>query len=387
MKDEDIDDLISEYDLDDFDSLDDDSGVPKKKNKKEGTSPIFKVLAGLFVAAIIGTILYSSNSNDNTREAQVTETKTSEAESNERAELQLVNTEQVLWADEMCNYFSYNEWGDSLHKMPTYDEAKKPKTVRDEMSDLLGRNAYRVNYRANKMKELPNIVYDSALNNQEFTTVIDNNKKLGDTPDEKVVNISQSLSLAFENYARSLSDMKKDLDSIADYDANGLRNAVNRVNNGFETINQQLGNEVTEALQETNFDNVVTIKKASENESCAGNFADFTNASDEVQKILDDQALISDYVLEKRCQNFVSNTSNVTQLSDDLKNNIELCNNVLSRVSVDETNEIFAQGVDTKDSERATPNIDLGLLADTQEENTTEPSETTADDSEDNNKK
>lgn len=86
MKDEDIDDLISEYDLDDFDSLDDDSGVPKKKNKKEGTSPIFKVLAGLFVAAIIGTIIYASNSNDNTREAQVTETKTSEAESNERAD-------------------------------------------------------------------------------------------------------------------------------------------------------------------------------------------------------------------------------------------------------------------------------------------------------------
>lgn len=144
-------DLDGLDDLDNIDDLDDNNiedsnkkSSYKKKDKKSGLSRFIPLF--IFIVIILIFLYYltstGSNSNDSENSEQESETTTSEVD--QRVELPLINTEQVAWTDEVCRLSSQDEWGSSLHNMYTYDDKKSPKTIRDDISDILDRNAYRL---------------------------------------------------------------------------------------------------------------------------------------------------------------------------------------------------------------------------------------------------
>ena len=226
--------------------------------------------------------------------------------------------------------------------MSTYDEKKSPKTIRDDISDILDRNAYRLGVRSVSLKELPEKVHSKMLEDQEDTIVSDAKKKVGEDIDPNIVDMSTQLSSSFEDYSQSLYDMKKDLDSIADYDENGLRSSIKRVTGSFEKVNNSFINDVIKY-----FDNLATLKKATESENCAGSFANLDELSQEDKDKLAEQEKIREYAIFDRCNSFVDNSKNSNVMNDDLKFNIEMCNDVLSRTVVDKSDPLFENGIES----------------------------------------
>lgn len=376
--------------LDDFDSLDDvdnldeseeTKNAAKNKNNKEkkgGLSKIIPIFAIILVVLIIVYITTSTNSNENDSNEENTSSEVPTSQVKERVKVPLINTEQVAWVDEVCRLSGADEWGSSLHNMSTYDEKKSPKTIRDDISDILDRNAYRLGVRSVSLKELPEKVHSRMLEDQEETIVSDANKKVGEDIDPNIVDMSTQLSSSFEDYSQSLYDMKKDLDSIADYDENGLRSSIKRVTGSFEKVNNSFINDVNKTFDIKYFDNLATLKKATESENCAGSFANLDELSQEDKDKLAEQEKIREYAIFDRCNSFVDNSKNSNVMNDDLKFNIEMCNDVLSRTVVDKSDPLFENGIDQQDSMRAMPKIESSLLTNTQddqleptEENTT----------------
>jgi len=365
----DLDGLDDLGDLDDLDDVEEKSQKNKKKkeNKKEksGFSKLIPVFIIIIVLLIIVYSFTSTDNNDNTKDP---ETETTESKQEDRAELPLINTEQVAWADEVCRLSSQDQWGSSLHNFDSYSDKQYPKTVRDDMADILGRNAYRLGVRSNDLKDLPQDIHDKLIDYQQNTTVADANKKVGNDIDPKIIAMSEQLSSAFDDYSRSLYDMKDDLDKVADYDANGLRSSVSQVAGSFEKVNKVFEDDVNNAFDIKYFDNLPTLEKASQSENCSNNFANLESLDDENKEKLVQQNKIRDFAISSRCESFLDNTKNSYSVNDDLMSNIEICNDVLSRTVVDKDDSLFSGGVDQKDAYRAQPKIESSLLTDSQDD-------------------
>lgn len=377
-------DLDGLDDLDNIDDLDDNNikdsnkkSSHKKKDKKSGLSRFIPLF--IFIVIILIFLYYltstGSNSNDSENSEQESETTTSEVD--QRVELPLINTEQVAWTDEVCRLSSQDEWGSSLHNMYTYDDKKSPKTIRDDISDILDRNAYRLGVRSVNLKELPEKIHSQMLEKQENTAVSDANKKIGEDIDPNIINMSQQLSSSFEDYSQSLYDMKSDLDSIADYDENGLRSTIMKVSKSFKKVNDSFNNDINNAFNIKYFDNLSTLEKASESENCSGSFANLDELDQKDKEELSRQNKIREYAIFERCDSFINNSKNSTVMNDDLNFNIEMCNDVLSRTVVDKDDPLFKNGIDQQDSKRAMPKIESSLLTNTQQDQLNPTEETT----------
>lgn len=368
-------DLDGLDDLDDLDGedLDNDKKKSSKKKKEKNSNGFSKIIPILAVIVVILIIIYfttsnnSENSKENESDDSASETTTSEVQ--ERVKLPLINTEQVAWTDEVCRLSSQDEWGSSLHSMPSYDKKKTPKTIRDDISDILERNAYRLGVRSVDLKELPMKVHSTMLEKQSETTVADANKRIEeDVIDPNIITMSQQLSSSFEDYSQSLYDMKSDLDSISDYDENGLRSTIKKVTNSFKEVNDSFNSDVNSAFNIKYFDNLSTLEKAAESENCSGSFANLDELSQEDKEKLTQQDKIREYAIFERCNSFINNSKNSNSMNDDLKFNIEMCNDVLSRTVVDKSDPLFKNGIDQQDSDRAMPKIESSLLTNTQQD-------------------
>lgn len=368
-------DNIFDDDIDLFDdgseenSQDDNKEKKKKSNKNESPKFIKFGLIGLLVAGLIGGGWYVvQNESNNT--AQQEEQQTEEEGEQEPAvegfdpnrpktdeTLQLVNTQQVYWADNMCNIAS--QWTDKPFpgKVDIEGKATVLKNKRALIS-ALETNAQELRNRSNTMLPLIDDVYEKAKQKEDNNTIITDNNKLVESLDPSVVSSSYLIKDSIDRYADSLDSMAKDLKTYADYDEYGMRVAISRVQQGLNSAYKQFGTTLAGVFDDGLFENSVTLHAVSQLESCSGALIDQgkleSRYGDEIKK----QEKIAEFVNYKRCQAFIDNSGRVTNKNESYNSSVNSCNTLLSTVTVDGTHDGYYMNIDTQDAKRARPSHD-----------------------------
>lgn len=312
----------------------DDEEKPKKS--KKGKIILFIILLIVILLIVAGLMSPEKGNSDNKVEGKQT------------AELELVNSEQVNYAKEMCSIIP--TWEKNMVPMKNVKTAKSPLKVRDEMVFVLESNAAALNKESKELAQIPSKVYDISKRDTKDILVTDNVLKIGDQPDEKVSQSAQSLSTTLSGYAGSINTMAQDLKKVAPYDEPGIRSAIENVNNSFDSLNSQFTKDVGVSINDNIFDNVVTMQKVSEIKECNGAFINPDDLKKEKGQEIEQQAKISSYALQDRCRGFLASSQSVPEdsMTDQIKQSVTLCK------------ESLASGTDySKDPYIQSVNIDL----------------------------
>lgn len=362
-------DNIFDDDIDVFDddSEENDSSEKKKKSKKNKSPKIVKFgLIGMLIVGLVGGGWYVvKNENDKQQQEQ------SQAEENQNPEiegfdpnrpktdetLQLVNTQQVYWADDMCNIAS--QWTDKEFSGKVDIEGKETvlKNKRALIS-ALETNAQELRNRSNAMLPMIDNAYEKAKEKEDNNTIITDNNKLVKSVDQSVVGSTSLIRDSIDRYADSLDSMAKDLNTYADYDEYGTRGAISRVQHGLDDAYQQFGTSLAGVFDDGLFENAVTLDAVSQLESCSGALIDQERLESKYGEEIQKQEKIAEFVNYNRCKAFIDNSSRITDKNESYNSSVNSCNSLLSTEAIDGTHDGYYMNIDTQDNNRARPSHD-----------------------------
>lgn len=344
-------DLFDSDDFPDLDSLDfntPDPAVPTKKRRGLVKSILsglaFIVFLVIIVALAIGGVAYVAQQN----------TPPPEVPEQEVVTIQYVNTEQTLWADQLCIMVS--SWQSDEGKMPEFTEPASSDEARLAMAKNLRENAEIITGRAKSLAELPVRAHERAEENIASVTVADNDRVVPSGIDPEVYSSTQRLTSALNAYAASLRDMATDLESLASYDPYGIRLQMSRISSFFGEMNQEFGVELSEALTPETFDNAVTLEAVSELETCNGSMVDSERLKSDFGEELDTQRVAREFVTTNRCEEFISDYSSLAD-NEDVARNLESCSEYVASITVNAANPVLSARIDERDAERAKPTL------------------------------
>lgn len=333
---------------DDYDFLYEDDITEEEDEKKKDKPSRIVPLTILFavIMAIVGAVVFGGNSSE---EAQQTP---EEKPVVEKQELQLVNLQQVEWSRDMC--VLVNKWGEKMVDMKSSEKPLSSREARKRMIRNITYNTRQINNFADSMLNIPEKSMSSAKDRESQTLVTDNNLIVGDAVDPTVDSASRGMSSAFAGYASSLQNISSQLDSIADYDANGIRSGMAESQKSIEQLNAQLTDDITKTIGEDFYDNVATMRVVADIPECSGSFINMDTLQELKKDELKKQEMVSNYAVSKRCRQYIDNNSTNTS-STVVEDNVTACQDFLAENTVNMDDPLFAEGVDTKDNQRAEP--------------------------------
>lgn len=344
-------DLFDSEDFPDIDSLDFDSPDPEVPTKKRKgllkailSGVAFMVFLVVIVSLAIGGVAYVAQQNTPPPEEPQAETVT----------IQYVNTEQVIWADQLCIMVA--SWQSDEGLMPEFSEPASSNEARLAMAKNLRENADIVSGRAEDLAELPLRAHTRAEEAIKSVTVADNDRVVSQGMDPNVYSSTQRLTSALNAYAASLRDMAADLEGLASYDPYGIRTQISRISTFFGEMNQQLGVELSEALTAETFSNPVTIEAAASLETCNGSLIDSEKLDEELGDELDTQRVAREFVTTNRCDEFAAEYATMSS-NEEVARNLASCSEYNSSVTVNSANPVLSARIDERDAERAKPEL------------------------------
>lgn len=368
------------------------NGNSKKKTPWKG------IIAGVAVVAVAGA---------GAGGYFLSTTKEKPQEKPKPAVYQLINQEQVEWANGVCRIV------DDISKhadVPTIFEDKNidPVKARQQLSTVFRTNAKIILTASQQLQDLPHNTNVRVHELQVAPSVISQMKKVGDTPDDKTVGASNSLSNILDTYAHTLSGYSSQLDGVASYNKTGLIDIMTTVREDFLNTSQSMEKNVQQTLTSTKmFDNEVTMQAVSQLPFCGSRFI----GDDDMKKIssvLDDQKVVATHVTRQRCVAFLDTARKVgrdvnppedvndkrdsaptpktpavpakgkngkapqtadragkqspkqsedTMVDDTFRSDIRTCNNYLKVTTEDRDNPLLQHGIDDQNAERAQPKL------------------------------
>lgn len=313
---------------------------PKKKSKKG------KIIGGIVAVALIGSAagLYVVGSNQESVEQEQVAQKKS-------VEMQLVNTEQVAWADNMCSIVSRWDSEDDLNKMgePKSEDGFNSTEARDRLTKLLYSNAGKLRDRAQEVRDSVASSYEQAASSESETVITDNNRKVGDEPNVRVVTASETVASEIEDFAKAMEAMAFDLSGKADYDAYGIRDTIAMIKSTFPSMSENLRKNISKEMNDSLFDNLVTMEKVSQLEQCSDSFVNSGNLMKDNSSFLEEQSTIRNFVNYKRCEDYLSHSPNPGNI------NVDICKELMDSTTVDNNHPGYSMDIDTHDQDRAIP--------------------------------
>lgn len=389
---DDLDDLDNLDDLDDLDELDDldtlnqnsssDLGIfsdddflndeilledndVKKKPKTKKKSPIIKIVSIIATVGIIfggGYYAYTNDliptnalgTNDSQNENE-NENENDHQEASRDVTMELINTEQVFWAENVCNAMS--TWGEDLNlKNVPSPKGNKPYSsiqASKEISNVLKENSKILETRANQIQESVSNAYNEAKSFEKGTILTDNNKKVGQSPDTKITSASSNINMSLRAYADGLKSMAADLQSKAGYDFNGQRDTISMISQALEGMENDLSNMLSKEINDELFDNTMTMLRVSQLEACGGKIIDGSELDRERSEQISEQENIRNYINYRRCEAFMSDRERFG--GSEFKSSEEACSQVLKENIFTGDEPIYSWNINTQDELRVKP--------------------------------
>lgn len=328
-------------DLTDFDEavseIDNEDRSKKSKKSRKGMMLFIAVATVLILLVILGL---SASGNDKENDG---------SQEKKTVELQLVNSQQVNYAQKMCTLLP--EWKKNMVPLSGIKSQSSPVKIRNAIIKSLEKNAAVLNKESRGLSQVPSQVYTKSKKDSKDITVKDNVLKVGDKPDEKVSQSAQYLSTTMSGYAESIKTMADDLKKIAPYNDPGIRSSIDDITHSFGSLNSQFAKDVSSSINDNMFDNTMTMQKVSEISECNGAFINPDSLKQQKGDEIEKQNIIRSYALQDRCRGFLASVQSVPE------------NNRSERIKNDESTckEIVASGTDfSKDPYIQSVNIDLG---------------------------
>lgn len=335
----------------------------RSKNKKK-SSTLKKFLIPLIIISLIGGLGYYSIQKgwiniDNISSHQ-SERNNQEQEEFENAEpaknvtLQLVNTEQVFWAENVCDTMSH--WGEeSLKEVPPPEREKgyTSGSAADEIVKVLHDNANILRKRATEMQDsIPNS-YKTAQEFEKDTILTDNNKTVGQSPDSRITNATSNINISLKSYADGLDSMANDLKSKASYDFNGQRDTISMISQALDGMEDELGNMLSKEINDSLFENTVTMERVAQLGACNGTVISGEELDRQRGEEISEQETIRNYVNYKRCEYFMSDRQRFG--GSEFVSSEEACNKVLKESTFTGDDPVSHWNINTQNAERAKP--------------------------------
>lgn len=330
MSEEDIDFLFD----DDIDDEDGDSAKPIAVNEKRRRNVLVAAVSVLALTVSAGAFVIYDNLTKGPPPPPPPREIT----------MQLVNNEQLWWADSMCSVMS--TWPSRMQDLPDKYSSGSPMKVRKGMIETLEKNAGVLKNVAEDISAIPEKSHKMALAKQDKVTIVENIKKTGNTPSESTSSVSNRVAAAINGYSASLRDMAKDLDSVADYDANGVRTTISRVAASFDEMNDQYAKEISSAFSGDIFDNVVTMDAVSKLETCNGSLINPDELEKEHGTEIEEQSKIREYASLQRCNEFKQNVGTVANKSEEVIKKEKICDDFLSSTDINSSDPLFDSKID-----------------------------------------
>lgn len=275
-----------------------------------------------------------------------------------RVSIQLVNGEQVEYADRLCK--AVTRW--NQEDFPVYQNPEKPNVVRKDMAQSLYANADRMEKQAMDIVNLPKLAHIDAIRNTDAVllpqtlSVVD-----AETIDPGIEKANADLLAALGNYTASMRDMAKNLEDLSSYNYDGMRAEIIRINSMFEAMNADLEQNLKGIFTTDLFENEVTMEAVSELESCNEGFIDIDTLAP-MEETLTVQEAIRDRAAYNRCIDFLQSNSNKDIQEDIVRENLEACDEFVQQYLGDPEDVIGDKVVEGFEGQIALPKISKSYL-------------------------
>lgn len=342
---------MSDMDFNDLSILFDDEDVSEKKDKdkKEKKKNNWAIPAGIvaIIGLVIGVAVVSGGEDGKEQEETVATSTTPEVPQN--LQVDLVNLQQVAWADKTCSLVE--DLGENkLELKPTGNETN-PVKARKFISWDINRNLKRLDDIADDFSQLPETSLSKAQQDEKNTMPGDNNLKVGNEVDGNVSTASRGIASAFEGYASALESLQSHLNSIASYNFNGIRDGIENTNGEINNLNGQLSQTISQNFSDDTFDNVATLKAVSELESCGNMMIDKDELKKEKGEELAKSDKVRNIVSVRRCKSYLDNTPQDSQ-DESIKERRSSCEDVVSSVVLDPNDPYTKAQIDMQEDKR-----------------------------------
>lgn len=380
-------------DFNDLSILFDDEDVSEKKdedkNKKKNNWAIPVGIVAI-IGLVIGVAAVSSSGGEEEKEETVAESTTPEVPKD--LQVDLVNLQQVAWADKTCTLVK--DLGENrLELKPTGNETN-PVKARKFISWDISRNLKRLDDISDDFSQLPETSLARAQQDEKKTMPGDNNLKVGNEVDGNISTASRGIASAFEGYASALESLQSSLNNIASYNFNGIRDGIENTNGEINNLNGQLSQAISQNFSEDTFDNVATLQAVSELESCGSMMIDKDALKKEKGEDLEKSNKVRNIVSVRRCKSYLDNTSQDSQ-DESIKERRSSCEDVVSSVVLDPNDPYTKAQIDMQEDKRVIPQGESGSTesstssssVSTSSKNTSTTTSTTSVDKKNNKKK
>lgn len=344
--------MSSDVDLNDLSILFDDEDLGDEKDSKKKDDKKTNWLTPVAIVVVISLVaivaLLSKENDDGNNTAAVETTQESIPED---LSVELVNLQQVAWAGKTCSLVK--EMSKNKKELKPTGNKANPVKARKFISWDIDRNLKRLSKISEKFYKLPESSLAQAHSDEKETTPGDNNLKVGNEIDGNVSSASRGIASAIEGYSSALKSLQHNLNSIASYNFNGIRDGIENTNSEINNLNGQLSSAIAQNFSEDTFDNVATMEKVAELDSCAGMMIDKDELKKQKEKELDRSNRVNNIVSVKRCKSYLDNTSKSQEKS--VKRNRKSCEDILSTVVIDPDDPLSQEQIDMRDDKRAKP--------------------------------
>lgn len=380
-------------DFNDLSILFDDEDVSEKKDEdKDKKKNNWAIPVGIvaIIGLVIGVAAVSSSGGEEEKEEVVAESTTPEVPKD--LQVDLVNLQQVAWADKTCTLVK--DLGENrLELKPTGNETN-PVKARKFISWDISRNLKRLDDISDDFSQLPETSLARAQQDEKKTMPGDNNLKVGNEVDGNISTASRGIASAFEGYASALESLQSSLNNIASYNFNGIRDGIENTNGEINNLNGQLSQAISQNFSEDTFDNVATLQAVSELESCGTMMIDKDSLKKEKGEELEKSNKVRNIVSVRRCKSYLDNTSQDSQ-DESIKERRSSCEDVVSSVVLDPNDPYTKAQIDMQEDKRIIPQGESGSTesstisssVSTSSKNTSTTTSTTSVDKKNNKKK
>lgn len=345
-------------DFNDLSILFDDEDVSEKKDEdKDKKKNNWAIPVGIvaIIGLVIGVAAVSSGGGGEEKEEVVAESTTPEVPKD--LQVDLVNLQQVAWADKTCTLvkdLSENR----LELKPTGNETN-PVKARKFISWDISRNLKRLDDISDDFSQLPETSLARAQQDEKKTMPGDNNLKVGNEVDGNISTASRGIASAFEGYASALESLQSSLNGIASYNFNGIRDGIENTNGEINNLNGQLSQAISQNFSEDTFDNVATLQAVSELESCGTMMVDKDALKKEKGEELEKSNKVRNIVSVRRCKSYLDNTSQDSK-DESIKERRSSCEDVVSSVVLDPNDPYTKAQIDMQEDKRVIPQGESG---------------------------
>lgn len=282
---------------DDFDLFGDTKPTKEDKDKeKSAKSKNSKLYKGLGAAAVVVAVAAGGYIMTNDEPEPVPPPKPV------AADVPLVNAEQRDWAGLVCNGSNY--WNGKMVPVSNSEGAVSPQKARASLKKTLNKNSATANKYAESVRNYPERALKSASSNQAVPSVTVLEKKVGEEPDPRVVELSQELASAISTYANDMAEASVTLSTPSNYDGAGIREAISNASSDVADSTERFRTSLDTALKSDIFDNVTTLNIASSIPACANTFM-HSDQRESLRSDIDDEATIRSSAILDRCEEHV----------------------------------------------------------------------------------